>query len=342
MRLIKKKRKIALLVLIMILSVIPAVNVQAATGKTTIAVSSDEIKVGESLTVTVKVKTDSGNAAKAKMKLTYNDEILEFVSCSETYEGGAGGSVTATAGTMTVKFKAIADGKSPLAVEAGNGVATGSGSSLSAVAGCSTNVIVNKVENGAGETETIEVTEEADDTTEAEEVTTEKAEDTVSKKELEEALERNEFLSNSYKDLEAKYQKEKDFSRTVIYVLIVVIAILVVLLINVVVVCFRKMDEDFEDGLNRKKTKKTASDKIEKYSKKAEEKPMEKHVEKRMEKHVEKHVEKPLVRPAEVRREEKKSEPSVRKEKDTLDGGKTTAKPVEYKDFEVLDFNDED
>lgn len=421
MRLIQKKIKVAVLAMMIIFIVVPAINVQAATGKTTIAVSSDEIDVGESLTVTVKVKTDSGNAAKAKMKLTYDDEILEFVSCSATYDGGAGGSVTATASTMTVKFKAIADGKCPLYVEAGSGVATGSGSSLSAVDGCSTNVTVNKAsggqsssgnlskdnslkklslsvgtlspkfaanvvnytatvpgdvtevevnavtsnanatiesvagntdlqvglntirivvkaENGALATYTIEVTREEGEqeviATESEEVPTEVVEDTASKKELEEALERNEFLSNSYKELEEKYQREKDFSRAVIYVLILIIAILIVLLINVIAICFRKMDEDFEDSFQKKKTKKKVPDITEKYPEKVEEKQIERHAEK--------YVEKTSTRPVEVKREEQKREPVARRDKRTPNAEKTIKKPVEHKDFEVLDFNDED
>ena len=143
MRLMMKRVKAAVLAMVILCSVIlPTVNVQAATGKTTIAVSAGEIKVGENVSITVKAKTSAGNTAKAKLKLTYDEDILEFVSCSATYDGGAGGSVTATASSMTVKFKAVAEGRCPLYVEASNGVDSGSGSSLSSVEGCSTNITV--------------------------------------------------------------------------------------------------------------------------------------------------------------------------------------------------------
>ena len=393
---------------IMLLAIAPAVNVYAATGKTTIAVSSGEIKVGESVTITVKAKTDSGNTAKAKLKLSYDEDILEFVSCSGTYDGGAGGSVTATASSMTVKFKAVAEGRCPLTVEASNGVVSSSGSSLSSVEGCSTNItvkaasgsqggsgnlskdnslkrlslsagnlspqfagnvvnytatvpgsvtevevnaetsnanatiesvsgntdlqvglntikIVVKAENGALATYTIELTREEIEeevvSTEAENVTTEAEEDTVSKKELEETLERNEFLSNSYKQLEEKYQREKDFSRSVIYVLIFVIAILIVVLINVIVFYRRKLDEDFDDSFDtKKKSAKPAS----KPASKPIEKPAPKPIEKSVPKPVEKTIQKAPVKPV-----EKKVE-------------KTAPKTAVRSDFEVLDFNDED
>lgn len=390
---IKRVRAVALLMMILLSVVVPAEEVCAATGKTTIAVSSGEIDVGESVTITIKAKTDSGNTAKAKLKLTYDEDILEFVSCSATYDGGAGGSVTATASSMTVKFKAVAEGRCPLYVEASNGVESSSGNSLSSVEGCSTNITVNaasggsgsgnlskdnslkklslsagtlspdfagnvvnytavvsgnvtevevnaetsnanatiesiagntdlqvglntikivvKAENGALATYTIELTrEEAEEevvSTEEENVKTEVVEDTASKKELEEALERNEYLANSYKQLEEKYQREKDFSRSVIYVLIFVIAILIVILINVIVFYRRKVDEDFDDSFETKKK-----------------------------------VEKPI----EMKKEEPKKEPEPRTPKAAPKATPKVEKPapkVEVRNnFEVLDFNDED
>jgi len=397
MRLLMKRVKVAVLAVVILCSVIlPTVNVQAATGKTTIAVSAAEVKVGESVSITVKAKTSAGNTAKAKLKLTYDEDVLEFVSCSATYDGGAGGSVTATASSMTVKFKAVAEGRCPLSVTASNGVDSGSGSSLSSVEGCSTNItvkaasgsqgnsgnlsrdnslkrlslsagtlspqfagnvvnytatvpgnvtevevnaetsnanasiesvsgntdlqvglniikIVVEAENGALATYTIELTreevQEEVPATEQENVTTEVVEDTASKKELEDALERNEYLSNSYKQLEEKYQREKDFSRSVIYVLIIVIAILIVVLINVIVLLFRKMDSDFDDDFDMKKP-----------VKKNEPKPAAKPVVKQEVKEEPKPVSGPVEKPIE----------------------KPVVKPTTNSKFELLDFNDED
>ena len=397
MRLMMKRIKAVVLAGVILCSaLLPAVHVQAATGKTTIAVSAGEIKVGENVSITVKAKTSAGNTAKAKLKLTYDEDILEFVSCSETYDGGAGGSVTATASSMTVKFKAVAEGRCPLYVEASNGVDSGSGSSLSSVEGCSTNItvkaasgsqgssgnlskdnslkrlslsagtlspqfagnvvnytatvsgdvtevqvnaetsnanasiesisgntdlqvglntikIVVEAENGALATYTIELTreevQEEAPATEQESETTEVVEDTASKKELEDALERNEYLSNSYKQLEEKYQREKDFSRSVIYVLIIVIAILIVVLINVIVLLFRKMDSDFDDDFDMKKP-----------VKKNEPKPAAKPVVKQEVKEEPKPVSGPVEKPIE----------------------KPVVKPTTNSKFELLDFNDED
>lgn len=413
MRLIAKRVKAAVLAMAIFGSVIlPVVRVQAATGKTTIAVSAGEVKVGENVSITVKAKTSAGNTAKAKLKLTYDEDILEFVSCSATYDGGAGGSVTATASSVTVKFKAVAEGRCPLYVEASNGVDSGSGSSLSSVEGCSTNItvkagsgsqsnsgnlskdnslkrlslsagtlspqfagnvvnytatvpgsvtevevnaetsnanasiesisgntdlqvglniikVVVEAENGALATYTIELTreevQEEELSTEQENITTEVVEDTASKKELEDALERNEFLSNSYKQLEEKYQREKDFSRSVIYVLIIVIAILVVLLFNLIVLLFRKMDNDFDDDFDMKKKPKKSEPKqdlkpAEKPQIKTESKPTPKQIEKP----VAKPAERPVVKPA----EKQESKPAV--------------KPTTNSKFELLDFNDED
>lgn len=136
----------------------------------------------------------------------------------------------------------------------------------------------------------------------------------INEEELEEVLERNEFLSNSYKQLEEKYQREKDFSRSVIYVLIFVIAILIVLLINVIALCFRKADDDFEDSFEKKPPAKKVS------------RPSEK----------------PPVRTVEVKKEETKKEPVQRAEKVTPKVEKTAKKPVARNNFEVFDFNDED
>lgn len=411
MRFMKKNIKLAVLaVAILIATLSPATEVFAATGKTTIAVSSGEINVGESLSVTVKAKTDSGDTAKAKMKLTYDDDILEFVSCSVTYDGGAGGSVTATASSMTVKFKAIDEGSATLYVAASNGVNASSGSSLSSVEACSTKVTVNagsggsssgrlsadnslselilsdgtlspafagnvvnytasvpnsvtdvevevktsnnnaaieaitgntdlqvgantikilvKAENGALATYTVELTreeavEEVPAETQTEEVPSEVVEEDVNE-ELEEALSRNEYLSNSYNKLEEKYQREKEFSRSVIYTLIFIIAILIVVIINLVIFYRRKLDEDFDDSF--------------------EEKPVAKPVE------MKKEVAKPEVAKKEIpkkeqapvkeaKTEEKKTVKPVENKKEE----KTSARKVEVtKNFEVFDFNDED
>jgi len=402
MRLIIKRIKVVIMVaVVMLTTVLPVIPVYAASGKTTIAVSSGEVKVGEEVSVTVKVKTEAGNTAKAKVKLSYDEDVLEFVSCSVTHDGGAGGSVTATASAMTVKFNAVAEGRGSLIVDASNGVEASSGSGLSSVEGCSTNItvkaaanagtsgnmsadnslkelilsegalspafagnvvnytasvpgnvteveveaatsnrnatiesitgntdlqvglntikVVVKAENGALATYTIELTREAEElpvSTETEAATTEEIENTTNE-ELEEALERNEFLSNSYKQLEEKYQKEKEFSRSVIYALIFVIAILVVIIINLIALYRREADEEFDDSFERKKM---------------ESKPVSKTKGSK--------IEEPIVK---AEKAAPKTEKIIaREEKTSVKIEKTSAKAEVKNDFEVLDFNDED
>lgn len=136
--------------------------------------------------------------------------------------------------------------------------------------------------------------------------------------ELEEALERNEFLANSYKQLEEKYQREKDFSRSVIYVLIFVIAVLIVLLVNVIALSFRKVDDDFEDSFKKKKTPKQVS------------------------KPAHKTVEKPAAKAVETKKQEPKKEPAQRAAKPAPKPEKPAPKAEVRRNFEVFDFNDED
>lgn len=417
---------VLLVAAILLTAIMPAVNVYAATGKSTIAVSSGEIKVGETVSVTIKAKTDAGNTAKAKMKLTYDDDILEFVSCSETYDGGAGGSVTSTASSMTVKFKAVSEGRSALIVEASNGVAAESGSSLSSVEGCSTNItvkaasgntgssgnlsadnslkmltlsegtlspefagnvvnytatvaenvtevevevetsnrnatiesisgntdlqvglntikIVVKAENGALATYTIELTREEqsitentnteNENTDIENSNTEVADGAINKEleaELETAKEQNELLSHTYKQLEETYQREKAFSRAVIYALIIVIAILIVIIINLIAFYRKDEDAEFDDSFERKKrTAKPAT------------KPVEKAVERKKEevKKVEPKKDAVVRTEKTIPKPEKKIE---REEKKSTKTDKPSAKVEVRNNFEVLDFNDED
>lgn len=124
----------------------------------------------------------------------------------------------------------------------------------------------------------------------------------------EEEFEQDTDLSNSYKQLEEKYQREKDFSRSVIYTLIFIIAILVVININIIVYYRRKSEEDFDDSLE------------------------------------EQNVNMEPIQETETNPVEKKAEPSkknmTKKVEEVPD--KTSAKVEVANKFEVFDFNDED
>ena len=69
----------------------------------------------------------------------------------------------------------------------------------------------------------------------------------------EKELEQDTDLSNSYRQLEEKYQREKEFSRSVIYTLIFIIAILIVININIIVYYRRKSDDNPDDSFEEQK-----------------------------------------------------------------------------------------
>ena len=140
----------------------------------------------------------------------------------------------------------------------------------------------------------------------------------INEEELEEVLERNEFLSNSYKQLEEKYQREKDFSRSVIYTLIFVIAILIVININIIVYYRRKSEDDFDDSFKEQK---------------ADIEPVQKTETKPIEKKEEIPKKKPTKKVEEV---------PDKTEKAPAKAEKTSVKVDVGNKFEVFDFNDED
>ncbi len=117
------------------------VTAYADTGKTTLAVSSDTINIGDKVTVTGKAKTSGGDTAYATMTLSYDASVLELVSCSTTY-GGGGGTVSVSVDTFTVTFKAIAAGKAKFSLSATDGVNFSSGEELDSVEGSGTSITV--------------------------------------------------------------------------------------------------------------------------------------------------------------------------------------------------------
>ena len=134
----------------------------------------------------------------------------------------------------------------------------------------------------------------------------------------EEEFEQDTDLSNSYKKLEEKYQREKDFSRSVIYTLIFVIAILIVINVNIIIFYRRKLEDGFDDSFEEQSVDI-------KPVQETETKPVEKKVEE---------PKKELTKKIE--------EVSVKKEKAPAKEEKASAKVDIGNKFEVFDFNDED
>ena len=143
----KKRLGIFLITLCMSLGLwCQASEVWAASGKTSVSVSSNNVNIGDTVTVTVKCSGPSGEKANATMTLSYDSSILQFVSCSTTY-GGGGGSVMATGENYTVTLKAIGAGSSNLSVSGNDGVLFDTNEELDSMSGTSAAVIVN---NAAG------------------------------------------------------------------------------------------------------------------------------------------------------------------------------------------------
>lgn len=138
------KKKLGVIITLLTLCIClmtPQMHAKAASGKTTIAVSSGSINIGQTVTVTAKALSASGDSAYANMVLTYDAGILEFVSCTATY-GGGGGSISVANDSFSVTLKAISAGKASISLSATDGVIFSTAEELDSMAGSSTSVTV--------------------------------------------------------------------------------------------------------------------------------------------------------------------------------------------------------
>ena len=118
------KKKLGVIITLLTLCIClmtPQMHAKAASGKTTIAVSVGSLNIGQTVTVTAKALSASGDSAYANMVLTYDAGILEFVSCNATY-GGGGGSISVASDSFSVTLKAISAGKASISLSATDGV----------------------------------------------------------------------------------------------------------------------------------------------------------------------------------------------------------------------------
>ena len=138
------KKKLGVIITLLTLCIClmtPQMHAKAASGKTTIAVSAGSLNIGQTVTVTAKALSASGDSAYANMVLTYDAGILEFVSCNATY-GGGGGSISVASDSFSVTLKAISAGKASISLSATDGVIYGTEEELDSMAGSSTSVTV--------------------------------------------------------------------------------------------------------------------------------------------------------------------------------------------------------
>ena len=145
------KKKLGVIITLLTLCIClmtPQMHAKAASGKTTIAVSAGSLNIGQTVTVTAKALSASGDSAYAHMVLTYDAGILEFVSCNATY-GGGGGSISVASDSFSVTLKAISAGKASISLSATDGVIYGTEEELDSMAGSSTSVTVKNEAAGS-------------------------------------------------------------------------------------------------------------------------------------------------------------------------------------------------
>lgn len=145
------KKKLGVIITLLTLCIClmtPQMHAKAASGKTTIAVSAGSLNIGQTVTVTAKALSASGDSAYANMVLTYDADILEFVSCNATY-GGGGGSISVASDSFSVTLKAISAGKASISLSATDGVIYGTEEELDSMAGSSTSVTVKNEAAGS-------------------------------------------------------------------------------------------------------------------------------------------------------------------------------------------------
>lgn len=145
------KKKLGVIITLLTLCIClmtPRMHAKAASGKTTIAVSAGSLNIGQTVTVTAKALSASGDSAYANMVLTYDAGILEFVSCNATY-GGGGGSISVASDSFSVTLKAISAGKASISLSATDGVIYGTEEELDSMAGSSTSVTVKNEAAGS-------------------------------------------------------------------------------------------------------------------------------------------------------------------------------------------------
>ena len=148
------KKKLGVIITLLTLCIClmtPQMHAKAASGKTTIAVSVGSLNIGQTVTVTAKALSASGDSAYANMVLTYDAGILEFVSCNATY-GGGGGSISVASDSFSVTLKAISAGKASISLSATDGVIYGTEEELDSMAGSSTSVTVKNEAAGGNST----------------------------------------------------------------------------------------------------------------------------------------------------------------------------------------------
>jgi hypothetical protein len=146
-----------ILMFALILQLFPPMTAYGASGRITVAVSSNSISVGDTVTVTVSAVGPNSERAGANMKVKYDTSIYSFVECrADGYSGGPGGEVNAKASLFTLVLKAIAPGSGAITASGEGGYLTNANQALSAMESSGTSITVggSASDSEAGSTNT--------------------------------------------------------------------------------------------------------------------------------------------------------------------------------------------
>lgn len=108
-----------------------------AAGTLSVAVSSDTVKTGDTVTVTVYAANANSEKVTADMNISYDTSLLEYISSSDANATYGNGKVTSKGESVSVKFKAIASGDAYVKAEAATLTAGGTHITVTGAAGAS-------------------------------------------------------------------------------------------------------------------------------------------------------------------------------------------------------------
>lgn len=137
----KWMKKIVWVMMTAAAAVLLAAPVQAA-GTVSVTADKTSAQIGDTVNFSFQTSAPEDDAVAPQIQVTYDPQLLEYVSC-DTDCGGGGGLLTLSSTTASIQFKALAQGTANVVVEAvldddGNNPASGSaGVSVGAAGGMS-------------------------------------------------------------------------------------------------------------------------------------------------------------------------------------------------------------
>lgn len=149
----KQKLKATIVILLaFILLTGPVMPAKAASGSIALSVSSSKVNIGDTVTVSVRAIGPEGESAVATMNISFDPNVLQFVSCNDVY-GGGGNNISVATDSATITLKAVGAGTSSISVTGSDGVSMGNAGDLDSMQGSSASVTVNNAASNSIEGE---------------------------------------------------------------------------------------------------------------------------------------------------------------------------------------------